>query len=166
MSTFVNRLLQAARHIGSGERQTDIAIFIGLPIQTVNQWFVKGYVPKRDLMARIARAYGVDIGWLTDGEGEMVPSPSSKLPADERELLRNYRTATPKTKEQIRSVVRSLRKVAVVIAVAMIPPLLPDAELAPSNRCVYYVKSAFRRWLTILNRSIGTSSHALSVCGV
>jgi transcriptional regulator with XRE-family HTH domain len=124
---FLDRLRQAARHNGARERQTDIAASLGLPVQTVNQWFTKGYMPKRELILRIARTYGVDLEWLASGEGEMLAQPSEALPADERELLRSYRSATPQTRQLLRSMARAARK-SVFFLAATIPPLL-----SPSN---------------------------------
>lgn len=154
---FLERLQQAARHNGVRERQTDIANSLGLPVQTVNQWFTKGYMPKRELIIRIAHVYGVGLEWLANGEGEMLPQPSESLPPDERELLRSYRSATPQTRQLLRSMARAARKSIVTIAAA-IPPLLasPPSDAATLHNAFAPLQSVIhivRQWFISLFKS-------------
>lgn len=154
---FLDRLTAAARYKGGGERQTDIASLLGLKIQTVNQWFKKGYMPKRDLMLKIARAYEVDLEWLADGKGEMHPAPQAAegLSTDERELVRSYRMASPKAREVISTMAKAARKSIVTVA-AVIPPLLAPAssDAASMRHNVFYqsevVIHIVRRWLGLV----------------
>jgi transcriptional regulator with XRE-family HTH domain len=129
---FLERLRQAAHYKGVRERQTDIAASLGIPIQTVNQWFTKGYMPKRELIIRIARTYGVGLEWLANGEGDMLPKPSENLSSDERDLVKNYRMASPKVREVISTMARAARKSVVTIAAAS-PPLLAAPQTEAAN---------------------------------
>ena len=156
---FLERLTAAARYKGVGARQTDIAASLGLSIQTVNQWFKRGYMPKRDLMLQIARTYEVDLEWLADGKGEMHQSPSAgeALTTDERDLVKSYRMASPKAREVISTMARAARKSIVTIA-AVIPPLLgmPQAEAAGMRHNVFYSSTVLnthsRKWLLKIAR--------------
>lgn len=134
MSSFTDRLLEAARFAGIGESQAAIADALGLNRQTVNRWFTKDAVPKAEAQNDIALRFGVDPIWLERGEGTMLPDPSPDLPADLRELNRIYLRATPSIRSQIVKTARALAKSIVTIAV-LIPPLLAPqhAEAAGHN---------------------------------
>jgi len=123
MTKFGERLLQAARHLGVGESQSEIAANLGLSKQTVHHWFTKGF-PTVDNLALVERKWGVSGEWLRSGEGAMLPEPSGDgLTAEERELVKDYRKASPKVRDVIRTMTRAVRKSMVTIAAA-IPPLL------------------------------------------
>ena len=127
--TFIDRLIQAAKHAGVGERQSAIADALQVKRQTVSRWFVLGGVPQADLTFHIAKRFGVDPNWLRTGEGEMVPeAANSPLSTEELALIRDYRKATPKVRQVIVSMARAARKVAVVMTAFTIPPLLSSPE--------------------------------------
>lgn len=127
MSSFTDRLLQAARFAGIGESQAAIADALGLNRQTVNRWFTKDAVPKAEAQNDIALKFGVDPIWLERGDGTMLPNPSPDLPADLRELNKIYLRATPSIRTQIVKTARALAK-AILVMGSLLPPLL-----APSN---------------------------------
>jgi transcriptional regulator with XRE-family HTH domain len=138
MSTFVERLLQAARHAGVEETQKAIAASLGLKKQTVNRWFNEGGEPSADNLLDIEAKWGVDGKWLKKGEGEMVPTISVLSP-DERALLKDYRKALPRVRDVIRNMARAARKSVVTIA-ALIPPLLvPQPSDAGVLHKIYYI---------------------------
>lgn len=129
MTNFSERLQRAARHAGIGETQSEIASDLGLSRQTVNHWFRKG-APESENLALIEKRWGVNSEWLRSGEGDMLPRlerGAEPLPDDERELLRDYRKASAQTRQNIRTVVRAMRKAVVTIA-ALIPPLMAPAD--------------------------------------
>ncbi|HZM36003.1 MAG TPA: helix-turn-helix transcriptional regulator [Burkholderiales bacterium] len=137
MTTFVERLVQAAEHKGIGTTQSEIAAALGMHRQTVNKWFAAGVPPSGETILYIARKWDIDPRWLETGEGSMTPPPfADARSADERELLRNYRTANQVTREQILRVVRTLRKTVVVIA-ALLPPFLAPQHDAISHNVFY-----------------------------
>lgn len=156
--TFIDRLVQAAKHAGVGERQSDIAASLQVKRQTVNRWFVIGGTPEADLMFHIANRYGVDPKWLKSGDGTMLAEPSEELPADERELLRNYRSATTKVREVIRSMARAARKVVVAVPALAIPPLMsPPADASAAifhnqNLPIIHIGQFVRSLLSRLTR--------------
>lgn len=131
MSTFRERLQQAAYFAGVGTTQAAMANALGLNRQTINRWFLGGE-PSAENLLDISKRWGVSAEWLQSGEGDMVAQPSEVLPADERELLRDYRKATPSTRQILRRMVKAGGK-AVLFMVATIPPLMSpysDAEAA------------------------------------
>ena len=126
MSTFIDRLVQAARHAGVEPTQAGIAESLGLSKQTVWRWFREGIEPSADNSFDIARKWGIDAEWLKTGEGDMLPKPSSELPPDERELLKDYRLAPSQVRKVIRNMARAARKAIVTIAAAIPPFLAPQ----------------------------------------
>ena len=148
MNDFRGRLQEAARYAGVQEHQAAIAASLNLSRQTVNRWF-HGYEPNAKMVAHIARCWGVDSIWLTNGTGTMLPTPSPDgLSVEERELVRDYRSATPKVRDVIRTMARAVRKSAVTIAL-VIPPLLAPAPADAGvlhNRFSEYSLRAIRRW--------------------
>ena len=127
MTTFKERLLRAAVHAGAGTTQVAIADALDLSRQAVNKWFIGTAEPSAENLLDISKKWGVSADWLQSGEGDMLPSPAESLPAEERELLRDYRSATPQTRKLLRTVARAARK-SVLFMVATIPPLM-----SPSN---------------------------------
>lgn len=130
MTTFLERLLQAAEFAGVGRTQSEIADALAINRQTVHRWFREGVEPSADNCFDIATKWGVDGRWLKKGEGDML-KPAGELPQDERELLKDYRLAPPQVRKVIRNMARAARKSIVTIAAA-IPPLLatPQSEAA------------------------------------
>lgn len=131
MTAFSERLLQAARYAGIPDTQAGIAKALGLKRQTVNHWFTSGE-PTAENLLDIAAKWSVSAEWLRSGDGDMLPPPSTDLPADERAFLRDYRSATPQTRQLLRTMARAARK-SVLFIVATIPPLMSpysDAEAA------------------------------------
>lgn len=143
MSTFAERLLRAAEHAGVVDSQAGIARALNVSRQTANNWFTGDNFPKQGQLFHIARRFGVDVQWLREGIGEMLPPPGKgTLTEDESDLLRNYRSATPKVKEVIRTMARAVRKSVVAVSLA-IPPLLSqpsDAVAMSKGVSAYYVK--------------------------
>ena len=159
MTSFTDRLLQAARYAGVGEKQAAIAADLGIDRQLVSYWFNKGGVPGAENLAMIEKRWGVDGEWLRSGKGEMLPQPSPKdFPTDEIELLSDYRKASTQTRQQIRTMVRALRKSVVTLA-AVIPPLMApspaDATMLHNAYCTVVIRIAFRRWLRALAGALG-----------
>src|SRR3990167_11227472 len=127
MSTFIDRLVQAARHAGVEPTQAGIAESLGLSKQTVWRWFREGIEPSADNSFDIARKWGIDAEWLKTGEGDMLPKPSSDLPPDERELLKDYRLAPPPGSPGLRNLARAARRGIVTIPAAK-PPISPPHQ--------------------------------------
>ena len=151
MGDFTKRLQEAARHAGVSDHQAGIAAALNLSRQTVTRWF-HGYVPNAKMLLHIAAAWGVDPDWLATGAGRMLPNPDGLTP-EERDLVKDYRSATPKVREVIRTMARAVRKSVVTIA-AVIPPLLAptpsDATTLHNAYCDGGIRIAFRRWLRSL----------------
>lgn len=158
MSTFRERLQQAAFFAGVGTTQASMANALGLNRQTINRWFLGGE-PSAENLLDISRKWGVSAEWLQSGAGEMLPKPATTdaLNTEERELLRSYRSATPQTRQLLRTMARAARK-SVIFLAATIPPLL-----SPSNAeaGVLHKHSALtaavihigRKWLKFLQLS-------------
>jgi transcriptional regulator with XRE-family HTH domain len=159
MSTFLDRLRIAATHAGVSDKQADVARALGMSRQVVNRWYVGGSEPGSDFLVQIAERFGVQEKWLQNGEGSMLPEAAEDLTAEERDLIKNYRTATPKVREVIRTVVRAARKVAIVI-VASIPPLQQtpsEAATLHKHICAAVLSThcaALRTWLGVFARRI------------
>lgn len=164
MADFVERLKQAARLGGSGDSQADIARDLEVKRQTVNRWFVYDSAGKRgepdvDMTFHIANRYGVDPKWLKTGQGNMVPDPSQDgLASDEREVVRNYRSASRPIREVIRTMLRAARKVAVVAIASTIPPLLASFPQQVDG-AVYYVKRWIRGCCAQIGRIATVAAH-------
>jgi transcriptional regulator with XRE-family HTH domain len=128
MNKFHERLQQAAKWAGVGESQVDIAASLNLNRQTINRWF-QGGEPNASMLLLIARSWGVDPEWLKSGEGDMLPAPDGNgaaLSNEERELIKNYRSASSQVRGVIRTMARAVRKSMVVISLAVPPLLAPD----------------------------------------
>ena len=121
--TFTDRLLQAARHAGVGDSQSDIARSLEITRQCVNRWFRSGAEPDADTTLEIARRWKISAEWLKHGVGDMLQEPGDGLTVDERELVKNYRSATPRVRDVISRMARAVRKSVVTISLG-IPPLL------------------------------------------
>lgn len=149
MSTFIDRLVQAARHAGVESTQAGIAASLDLSKQTVWRWFREGIEPSAENGFDIARRWSVDAEWLKSGEGDMLPKPSPDLPPDERELLKDYRLAPSQVRKVIRNMARAARKSIVTIA-AVIPPFLAPQQ---SDAAIYHNKNSwpFARQVADLN---------------
>ena len=168
MSGFTDRLQQAAARAGYGDSQADLARALDLSRQRINRWFVEdGAGPDADVLLDISSRLGVNPKWLKTGEGAMIPDAANEdLSSEERALIRDYRSSSQKTREAIRAVVRTMRKVATVV-VAAIPPLLasPDSEATLHNRISGHVPFAnsmnvihiVRQWARILVRLLTPS---------
>ena len=127
MSTFADRLLQAARHAGIRDTQSAIATALGLKRQTVNYWF-HGGEPTAENLLDIAGRWDVDPDWLQSGKGEMLPKPATEnLSQDEMNLVKDYRMASPKVRQVISTMARAARKAVVAVTLA-IPPLLAPQQ--------------------------------------
>lgn len=157
MTKFSERLQQAAKHVGAGETQAEIAADLGLKRQTVNHWFRKG-APEAENLALIEKRWGVNGEWLRSGDGEMLPQPSTDgLSSDERELVKDYRRASPKVREVISTIVRAARKSMVAICLS-IPPLMAPNEADAGMLHNSFSATCFRnmhcilRWLRSLLR--------------
>ena len=131
MTAFSERLLQAARYAGIPDTQAGIAKALGLKRQTVNHWFTSGE-PTAENLLEIAAKWAVSAEWLRSGEGDMLPPPSNELPPDERAFLRDYRSATPQTRQLLRTMARAARK-SVIFLAATIPPLLSPSNAEAGN---------------------------------
>jgi DNA-binding XRE family transcriptional regulator len=128
VTNFSERLLRGARYAGVGETQSEIAANLGVSRQTVNHWFRKG-APESENLALIEKRWGIDREWLRTGEGDMLTKPSPDgLSADERDLVKHYRSAPADRRPMILSVARAARKVVVTFA-AVIPPLLASQDV-------------------------------------
>lgn len=159
---FTDRLIEAARYAGVGESQAEIARSLGVSRQRVSMWFLRGSLPAADDAVKMASALGVRPEWLLNGEGQMLPDPSSDgLSSEERDLVKNYRTAAPKVREVIRSMVRAAKKVAVALVVS-IPSFQPHPAEAAAPAMLHkqsfvrvvaeYTLRAFRRLSRLLDR--------------
>ncbi|WP_439862278.1 XRE family transcriptional regulator [Pseudomonas sp. MBLB4136] len=66
---------------GSGD---ELARLSAIPRRTLEYYLTGEREPKVARCVEIAKAVGVDIGWLASGEGEMRPSQSSGASADDK----------------------------------------------------------------------------------
>jgi transcriptional regulator with XRE-family HTH domain len=160
MNEFKARLQEAAKYAGIEQHQAGIASSLNLSRQTVNRWF-HGWEPNAKMLLHIARCWSVDAQWLKDGTGTMLQTPSPDgLSAEERDLVKDYRSATPKVREFIRTTARAVRKSVVMIA-AVIPPLLvpspTDARVLhnqnfmPNSSGILIALRRLRAWLQRAN---------------
>lgn len=153
---FIGRLLKAAEHNEVPPTQSDIARSLEMHRQTVNKWFVAGVPPSGETILHIARKWDVNPAWLETGEGPMLLEPTAgSLAPEERELLRNYRAASPKVRSVVRSMVRVARKSVVTIAVAIPPLMAPSPSEAAIQHNVIFASVVnclhiVRRWLRSL----------------
>lgn len=138
MSDFRERLQQAANYAGVGDSQATIAASLGLNRQTIHRWF-SGGEPNSEMLLHIARAWGVSAEWLQSGKGEMHAKPGDGLSAEERELVRHYRSASPQIRDVIRTMTRAVRKTMIAVAVVGVPPLMAptdaDADILHNQNC-------------------------------
>lgn len=131
MSTFLDRLREAAQHAGVEPKQSDVARALNVSRQVVNTWYIGRSVPGAEMLLHIAHTFGVRAEWLQSADGAMLRETEDLSP-DERELVKNYRTAAPKVRDVIRTMVRAARKVAVVVTAA-IPPLMSSPDEAQAG---------------------------------
>jgi transcriptional regulator with XRE-family HTH domain len=104
--SFLERLQKAARYAGVGESQAEIAEALEITRQRVNSWF-KGGGPNRQLTAKIARKWCVNLEWLATGNGDMLsPLLGSEFSPEEKALIKHYRSASPKVRQIISAMVR------------------------------------------------------------
>lgn len=161
---FRERLQQAAKWAGVGDSQSSIASSLRLNRQTINRWF-QGGEPNAELLLHVARSWGVDAEWLKSGKGDMLP-PADELPTDEMELLRDYRKASMQTRQQIRTMVRALRKSMIAIAMVVPPLLAPhqDANAGTLHKSFFEasVIRIVRRWLSTLQQALSACLGSLS----
>jgi len=150
MATFIERLQQAAKHAGVGESQAAISSSPGLARQPVTRWFMGGE-PNAEQTFRIARAWGVDAEWLKSGVGTMLQPPSDGLSTEERDLIKNYRSATPSVRDVIRIMTRAARKSMVTVAMAIPPLMAPQPVDAATSATLHNaLHIVLRRWLSQL----------------
>ena len=169
MTPFIDRLLRAAKHAGVGESQSAIADSLDVARQTVNRWF-KGGEPNAEQTFSIARAWRVSPEWLKSGVGDMLPSPGDGLSLEERDLIRNYRSATPQVRQVISTMARAVRKSVVTIALSIPPLLAPkpvDAAIlhnlnssALDCQITHWMRRALR-WLCKFSSKCETASMGL-----
>lgn len=137
MSMFTDRLQQAARFIGVSDRQAAIADALGLKKQTVNRWFMTNGEPSAAILHDIAKKWNIDPYWLKSGTGTMLPVPSPDgLTAEERDLIKNYRMATPKVREVLQTMVKAARKSIIALSLAIPPYLCPQ----PADASTLHIK--------------------------
>src|SRR5262245_52028347 len=134
---FWERLQQAGDWVGVGKNQSSIADSLQLNKQTVNRWY-QGGEPNAQMLLHIAKTWGVSFEWLKTGRGEMLPLRAVDYSETERELVMEYRKATPKVRDVIRTFIRTLAK-AVLTVSAVIPPLMAptdaDASILHKQNC-------------------------------
>lgn len=73
------RIRQCADIAGSGD---ELSRLTAIPRRTLEYYLTGEREPKVARCVEIAKAVGVDIGWLASGEGEMRPSQSMATPDD------------------------------------------------------------------------------------
>ena len=150
-TTFIDRLVRAARYAGVGESQSDIARSLEVSRQRVNRWFHHGAEPDADQTLEIAKRWKINPDWLKNGNGDMLPVVGDGLSLEERDLIRNYRSATPQVRQVISTMARAVRKSVVTFALAIPPLLAPDPVSAAvlhnqkHGSVAYVITIAWRR---------------------
>lgn len=166
MSSFTDRLQHAARFAGVEDHQSAIATALGLKKQTLNRWFMTSGEPNAKILLHIARTWSIDPEWLKTGAGTMIPTSSPDgLTTEERDLIKNYRTATPKVREILRTVARAVRKSIITLSLAIPPYLAPQPADAATGHNYYFGllnthwrRLLSRRVLAMLRRALGARS--------
>lgn len=129
MSTFKDRLQQAAQHAGVEFSQAAIARSLGIERrQTVDRWF-EDSVPRQEMVFHIATSWKVDPVWLGTGKGSMLPGIPTGLSQQEQDLLSGYRKLDKTRRLSVHEIVKVLAK-AVVIIVLSITALTPQPSHA------------------------------------
>lgn len=155
MSTFKERLKQAADYAGVEFAQTAIARSLGITSrQTVDMWMT-GSVPRHEMIVHIATTWKVDPVWLGSGQGEMLPSPPPDLSPPERELLQIFRRLNKDRRSSLQAIVRAFAKAVVIALVFALPAVTQQQAEAAMRQPAYYVK-----WLL---RLFSLKRHYLSV---
>ena len=125
--SFRDRLEKAAAHAGVPVKQSAIARFLGLPKQTIHQWF-NGTTPEPRFSNDAAVKFKVNPIWFATGEGEMIPKPAETgLTTEERDLIKFYRNAQPQRRKALYDMAKALGK-AVVVAALSVPFQINDAQ--------------------------------------
>ena len=125
--SFKDRLEKAATHAGVPVKQAAIARFLGLPKQTIHQWF-NGTTPEPRFSNDAAVKFKVNPIWFATGEGDMIPKPAETgLSTDEREIIRAYRNAQPQRRKALYDIAKALGK-TVVVGMLSIPLQINDAQ--------------------------------------
>lgn len=159
MSTFKDRLQEAARHAGVEFSQAAIARSLGIERrQTVDRW-LEDSVPRQEMIFHIATCWKVDPVWLGTGKGNMVPGAPAGLEPDEQRLLSGYRKLDKTRRLSVHEIVKVLAK-AVVIIVLSIPALTPQPASAPilhnssSQSSLYALWAVLRRWISTMRNKV------------
>jgi len=80
-TTLAERIRQCADIAGSGD---ELARITAIPRRTLEYYMTGQSEPKVIRCVEIAKAVGVDIGWLASGEGEMVPAQRNTALDDDK----------------------------------------------------------------------------------
>lgn len=83
---FAERLLQAIK--ANGLTQRDIAKYLGVKPQSVNQWTKGKAYPKAEYLQKLARYLNTTQDWLMDGRGESSTNYESSLSPVDSDLGR------------------------------------------------------------------------------
>lgn len=78
-TSLAERIRQCADIAGSGD---ELARITAIPRRTLEYYMTGQSEPKVIRCVEIAKAAGVDIGWLASGEGEMKPAQTLSAPDD------------------------------------------------------------------------------------
>ena len=108
MVTFGEKIkeLRKEKHI----TQKDMANALSITVSTLSHWECDYQEPSFKDVSRLADFFGCSVDYLLGREDDFgnVATPGAELPADEQELLANFRTLPREEKVQARSYVRYL----------------------------------------------------------
>ena len=106
--TFAQRLKELRAE--NGVTQTQLAEKIGLSHGCIAMLEVEKRAPTGNTLSLLADFFGCSVDYLLGREDDFgnVATPGVELPADEQELLTNFRTLPREEKVQARSYVRYL----------------------------------------------------------
>ena len=90
--------------------QTEVAEYLGIGYYTLGKWEQGRAEPSAEDLTKLADFFGCSVDYLLGREDDFgnVATPGVELPADEQELLTNFRTLPREEKVQARSYVRYL----------------------------------------------------------
>lgn len=93
----------------SGLTKNAFARSIDVDSANFSRYAKRGRLP-RTMAAKISRKYGVNLGWLLSGEGEMYSTGGSNIIGKNRNVFQNVRIDNNETIEALKDNIATLKK--------------------------------------------------------